>query len=76
MNPKHLFNDVFWTEPQLANENIPERSEEYEKHLQHLQAIHNINKRHFNELNGEGTSRIPLIENQEKPHIGKRFKKY
>jgi len=76
MNPEHLFNDVFWTEPQLANENIPERSEEYEKHLQHLQAIHNINKRHFNELNGEGTSRIPLIENQEKPHIGKRFKNY
>lgn len=76
MNPEHLFNDVFWTEPQLANNNIPEKSEEHKEYLQHLQEIRNINKRHFNELNGEGTSRTPLIENQEKPYIGKRFKKY
>jgi hypothetical protein len=73
MNPNHLYNDVFWEEPNPLNELI---TNELERHNQHLESIININQRHNSELNGEGTSRTPLIENQEKPYIGKRFKKY
>ena len=76
MNPNYLCNEVFWEESFWAHDSIPEETEEYERHQAHLQAITNINKRHLSELNGEGTSRIPLIEDQEKPHIGKHFKCY
>ena len=44
-------------------------------HKQHLAKIKNINKYHQDELNGYGTIRTPLIESQEKPKIGKRFKR-
>ena len=68
MDSNYLFNDVFWKEPPLEQDNIPGANEEYQEHQQHLQKIHNINKRHLNELNGEGTSRTSLIEEQNKPN--------
>ncbi len=76
MDPNHLYNDVFWEESFWAHDNVPTETDEYKQHQEHLQQITNINKRHISELNGEGTSRTPIIENQEKPHIGKRFKRY
>ena len=76
MDPNHLYNDVFWEESFWAHDNVPTETDEYKRHQEHLQQITNINKRHISELNGEGTSRTPIIENQEKPHIGKRFKRY
>src|SRR5436305_10201755 len=76
MDPNHLYNDVFWEESFWAHDNIPTETDEYKRHQEHLQQITNVNKRHISELNGEGTSRTPIIENQEKPQIGKRFKRY
>jgi hypothetical protein len=68
MNPNYLINDVFWTEPEILVEEVTR------SHKQHLAKIKNINKRHQNELNGNGTSRTPLIESQQKLNIGRRFK--
>jgi hypothetical protein len=76
MDPNHLYNNVFWEEPLWAHDNVPTETNEPQQHQDHLQQIININKRHISELNGEGTSRTPLIENQDKPHTGKRFKRY
>ena len=76
IDPFHLYNDVFWTEPQFAHDNIPEETNEYKQHQEHLKAIANINKCHISEINKEGTSRILLIENLEKLNIEKRFKCY
>ena len=76
MDPNHLYNDVFWEESFWAHDNVPTETDEYKRHQEHLQQITNVNKCHISELNGEGTSRTPIIENQEKPHIGKRFKRY
>ena len=76
MDPNYLFNNVFWEEPQLEIDNIPTESEEYKEHQQHLQNIRSINKRHLDESKGEGTSRTPLIEEQTKLNLGKRFIKY
>jgi hypothetical protein len=73
MNPDYLYNDVFWQEPFLAHDSISTETNEHEKYKRDLQTILEINERHKNELNGEGSSRTPLIENQTKPHIGKRF---
>jgi hypothetical protein len=64
---------VFWSEPELDN---PEsESKEESNYTKSLRIMEEINQRYINELNGEGTSRIPLIESQDKPRIGKRFRK-
>ena len=77
MNPNYLYNDIFWEELFLAEDSIPTaENNDYERYQKHIQSILDINKRHRKELNGEGTSRIPLIETEEKPHIGKRFRRY
>ena len=76
MDPGHLYNNVFWEEPQWAQNAIEKEVNKSQPAQDQIQQILNINKRHIAELNGEGTSRIPLIENQDKPHIGKRFKSY
>ena len=76
MDPSHLYNDVFWTEPQFAHDNISEETNEYKQHQEYLKAIANINKCHISEINGEGTSRIPLIKNPEKLNIENCFKCY
>ena len=55
-------------------EKAKEIDEEIIQQKQHVQEILAINKRHRKELKGQGTSRIPLIESQEKSHTGKRFK--
>jgi hypothetical protein len=73
MNPNHLYNDVFWEEPNPLNELI---TNELERHNQHLESIININQRHNSELNGEGTSRIPLIEPTHSYNNGRRFHPY
>jgi hypothetical protein len=49
--------------------------EEIQRQKEHVAQILAINERHRKELNGEGTSRVPLIEDQEKPRIGKRFRR-
>ncbi len=71
MNPLFLINDVFWTEPE---DNSDHESDQEERVAKDLRTLREIRHRYQNELNGEGTSRIPLIENQDKPHIGKRFR--
>lgn len=76
MNPDSLCNEVFWTEPQMVREQIPSETDEYQRYKSSIDAIHNINQRHLNELNGEGTSRTPLIEPQTKQNIGRRFRPY
>ena len=63
-------------ELQLKIDNIPAENEESKEHQQHLQNIRSINKRHLDELNGKETSRTSLIEEQTKPNLGKRFRKY
>src|SRR3954453_2227418 len=76
MDPQHLINDVFWSEPPLVIEKMQEEINEDTKHRNHLQQILEINNRHLNELNGEETSRTPLIEDQTKLNLGKRFRPY
>jgi TolA-binding protein len=76
MNPGHLYNDVFWEEPKWAQSALEEEVNKSQPPHDQIQQILNINKRHIAELNGEGTSRTPLVENQDKPYIGKRFKRY
>ena len=67
--------DVFWEEPFLAEDSIPTaENNDYERYQKNIQSILDVNERHRNELNREGTSRVLLIETEEKPHIGKRFK--
>ena len=63
-----------WTT--VSHDNIPEETNEYKQHQEYLKAIANINKCHISEINEEGTSRIPLIENPEKLNIRKHFKHY
>ena len=83
-------NHSFFSQQQNNNNNTVERvnkrgrkegeniiSElEKQRHQDHINKILEITNRHKAELNGEGTSRTPLIEPQEKPQIGKRFKRY
>jgi hypothetical protein len=75
MDPEYLYNDVFWTEPQLVRDQIPPPTDTRTKHEQQMDEIRNINQRHLNELNGEGTSRTPIIETSIKS-LGKRFRPY
>ncbi|HVI20899.1 MAG TPA: ribonuclease H family protein, partial [Bacillus sp. (in: firmicutes)] len=70
MNPRYLINDVFWSEPEFCSD--PETEDVVTRDLKMLEKIR---QKHVNELNGEGTSRIPLVEPQEKLKIGKRFPK-
>ena len=53
-----------------------QRIEQRERCAKEIQTILEINERHRRELNGEPTGRIPLIENQMKPNIGRRFPRY
>jgi hypothetical protein len=70
MNPLYLINDVFWSEAE-----VDLQSEDDEEIIaRDLRVLREIRQRHVKELNGEGSSRIPLIETQEKPSIGKRFR--
>jgi len=75
MDPAYLYNDVFWTEPQIINDRTPPQTSIFEQHQKDLDEIQQINTRHLNELNGEGSSRIPIIENYPKS-IEKRFRPY
>ena len=69
MNPLYLINDVFWSEPET---NLQSEDEE-DTIDRDLRVLREIKQRHVKEINGEGSSRTPLIESQEKPSIGKRF---
>ena len=74
-------NEHFFLQNNNTVERVPKRSrneeEEIERqHREHINEILKINERYQNELNGEGTSRTPLIESQEKLHNEKRFKNY
>ena len=75
MDPAYLYNDVFWTEPQIINDRTPPQSSNTEQYQKHLDEIQQVNIRYLNELNGEGSSRTPIIENYPK-NIGKRFRPY
>jgi len=87
MDPSALQNQQWWNEPQRVIELDQEffarkrqhdaiDAEEKQYHYASMQQILDINNRHLAELNGEGTSRTPIIEEQTKPNIGKRFKRY
>ena len=83
-------NGIWWIEPEevirsdlhffelqkARKEKAKEVDDEIMQQKQHVQQILEINEQHRRELNGQGTSRIPLIEPQEKPSIGKRFKRH
>ncbi len=75
MNPDYLYNDVFWTELQLVRDLAPQPTDNRSKHDKQMDEIRDINRRHLNELNGEGTSRIPIIETNIKS-LGRRFHPY
>ena len=75
MNPDYLYNDVFWTELQLVRDLAPQPTDNHSKYDKQMDEIRDINRRHLNELNGEGTSRIPLIETNIKS-LGRRFRPY
>ena len=66
MNLLFLVNDVFWEEPQQEEEKWDDQA------AKDIAKIKQINKYYINELNGEGTSRIPLVEPLEKS-FGKHF---
>ena len=51
MDPAYLYNDVFWTEPQIINDRTPPQTSTFEQHQKHLNEIQQINTRHLNELN-------------------------
>ena len=72
MDPQHLDNTIFWTEPP----GVVREENEQSRHQAHLQTIVNINLNHRKELNGEGTSRTPLIVKPTKTISGKCFKRY
>ena len=85
MDPNALHNQIWWNEPQkvieqdqefFSQKRQREESNEKQRHHASQQSIIKINIRHLAELNGEGTSRTPIIEKQTKPNIGKRFKRY
>jgi hypothetical protein len=87
MDPSALQNQQWWNEPQRVIELNQEflarkrqrdaiENEEKQNHYASMQRILNINIRHLAELNGEGTSRTPIIEEQTKPNTGKRFRRY
>ena len=75
MNPDYLYNDVFWTEPQLVRDQIPPPTDNCTTHEKQMDEIRDINQRHLNELNGEGTSRTPIIETSIKS-LRRRFHPY
>jgi hypothetical protein len=75
MDPAYLYNDVFWTEPQTVNDQNPPKLSRIEQYHKHLEEIRQVNTRYLNELNGEGSSRTPIIENYPKNN-GKRFQPY
>ena len=75
MDPAYLYNDVFWTEPQIINNWIFSQSSIFEQHQKHLDEIQQVNTRYLNELNGEDSSRIPIVENYPKNNR-KRFQSY
>ena len=75
MDPAYLYNDVFWTESQNINDRTPPQISTFEQHQKHLNEIQQINTRHLNELNGEGSSRTPITETYLKNN-GKRFQPY
>ncbi len=66
---------MFWTEPQNINDRTPPQTSTFEQHQKHLNKIQQINTRHLNELNGEGSSRTPITENYPKNN-GKCFQPY
>jgi hypothetical protein len=72
MDPQHLDNTIFWKEPP----DVIREENEQNRHQTHLQTIVDINLNHQKELNGEGTSRTPLINKPTKTIFGKRFKRY
>ena len=77
MDPAYLCNNVFWTEPQEINDRLPQQTSTYQQHERHLNEIRRINTQHLNELNGEGTSRTPLIDNYNHfQNNGRRFRPY
>ena len=67
MNPLYLINDVFWSEPKT---NLQSEDEE-DTIVRDIRVLREIRQRHVKEINGEGSSRTPLIKTQEKPLIGK-----
>ena len=83
-------NGIWWIEPEevirsdlhffelqkARKEKAKVVDEEIARQKQHVQQILEINERHRRELNGQGTSRVPLIESQEKLSNGKRFKRH
>ena len=75
MNPAYLYNDVFWTEPQIINDQTLPQTSIFEQHQKHLDKIQQVNTRYLNELNGEGSSHIPIVENYPKNNR-KRFQSY
>ena len=66
MDPAYLYNDVFWTEPQIINDHTLPQTSIFKQHQKHLDKIWQVNTRYLNELNGEGSSRIPIVENYSK----------
>ncbi len=66
MNSLFLVNDVFWEELQQEEEKWDDQA------AKDIAKIKQINKYYINELNGEETSHIPLVEPLEKS-FGKRF---
>ena len=81
--------EIWWTEPEeviqsanrfkaLQKARKGKRraiDKEIQRQKDHVAKILEINECHRKELNEEGTFRIPLIEDQEKPKIGKRFRR-
>ena len=59
----------------IENEEKQQEQQEQQRRYDQNRKILEINERYNAELNEEETSRTPLIEPQEKPQIGKRFKR-
>jgi hypothetical protein len=83
MDPSRLCNEVFWYEPLVYYpERITPTNDPYDyirwpnhQQLNEIDEIRRINRDHKCKLNGEFSSRTPLIIPQEKSNSGKRFKR-